>query len=418
MRTPTVVAVINGVQGLSYSPTGVGNVEEIRIVGRTTQERLMITLIKRHGPMQEADLARHSGLELELVCNILDGLESDSLLTRAELKRGSAVSSVALNPDGAFSVGLKIGRRTSELVLMDFSGAIRASACRAYAHPLPESILDFLQSELPDILDVVPAEQQHRVSGIGVAMPFELWNWEQSVGQFGAPDAGLADWKNFDIAAKVAELSKLPVYVQNDATSACRAELVHHKTPVISDFAYFFIGFFIGGGIVVDGAVFSGPTGNAGALGSLPIAVGKRGSGQLLDKVSLASLEVALTQQGIDPSPIWVTPNNWTTFGPLLDQWIDDSAEYLAQAALSCCSVIDFEAIIIDGAFPIDVRSRLVEKTAATLQTLDILGLRCPDVLAGSVGQDARSVGAAILPISGRYLTDNSRLPKAVVQQD
>jgi len=401
--------------------TGSDSISTNGVATRTHDERVVMSLLKQHGSLQEVDIVHHSGLPVQTVSRILDDLEKDSLLLLREPPRGAAnqlLSAATLNPDGAFSIGLKIGRRTSELVLMDFAGAIRASASRAYAYPLPDAILDFLQSELPDILDVVPADLQHRICGIGVAMPFELWNWAQAVGQGGSADAGLADWKQIDVASRIAELTKLPVHVQNDATTACRAELTLRHAPELSNFAYFFIGYFIGGGIVVDHAVYSGPTGNAGALGSLPIAVGRHGSGQLLDKVSLASLEFALTQQSIDPSPIWVSPNAWTTFGPVLDQWIEDSANYLAQAALTCCSVIDFQAIIIDGAFPQDVRSALVEKTASVLETLNTQGLARPDILAGSVGHEARSLGAATLPMSHRYFIDQNVLSATANQTD
>lgn len=401
--------------------SGEGDVETHPVAARSTEERLVMTIIKRHGPMPETEIARQSGLALPTVTRIRDDLERDALLMGQKLQCRSADQSapvLTLNPEGAFSIGLKIGRRTSELVLMDFSGAIRASASRAYAYPLPEDILDFLQSELPDILDAVPATLRHRIDGIGIAMPFELWNWAQTVGQGGSAEAGLADWKQVDVPAKVAALTKLPVFVQNDATSACHAELVLRDGSLLSDFAYFFIGYFIGGGVVVNHAVYCGPTGNAGALGSLPVAVGRRGSAQLLDKVSLANLEFALTQQGIDPSPIWVSPNAWTSFGPVLDQWIDDSAEYLAHAALTCCSVIDFQAIIIDGAFPHDVRNALVEKAAIALDSLNTQGVKRPDILAGSIGHDARSLGAAALPMFHRYLTDYNVLSATANQTE
>ena len=220
----------------------------------------------------------------------------------------------------------------------------------------------------------------------------------------------MSEWKDFDMASEVARLTDLPVFVQNDATTACGAELVFGSGQAYRDFAYFFIGYFIGGGIVIDHAIYPGRSGNAGALGSLPIAVGNHGTGQLLDQVSLSKLEVTLLQHSIDPSPIWKTPDGWTTFGAILDQWIDDSAAHLARAALACCAVIDFQAIIIDGAFPADVRTRLVEKTNAALETMNIQGLQRPDILAGDIGNDARSLGAATLPIFNRYLIDQNVL--------
>ena len=58
---------------------------------------------------------------------------------------------------------------------------------------------------------------------MGVAIPFQLWNW---VSIIGAPQAEMDAWRHRDIGAELAALTGIPVYVQNDATSACGAELV------------------------------------------------------------------------------------------------------------------------------------------------------------------------------------------------
>ena len=57
-----------------------------------------------------------------------------------------------------------------------------------------------------------------------------------------------------------------------DATAACGAELILGNPGHYQDFLYFFLGSFIGGGIVLDGSLYPGRTGNAGALGSMPVA--------------------------------------------------------------------------------------------------------------------------------------------------
>ena len=37
------------------------------------------------------------------------------------------------------------------------------------------------------------------------------------------------------------------------------------------DFIYFYVGAFVGGGLVLNGGLFAGRTGNAAALGSMPV---------------------------------------------------------------------------------------------------------------------------------------------------
>ena len=134
-------------------------------------------------------------------------------------------------------------------------------------------------------------------------------------------------------------------------------------------------------------------SGNAGAIGSMPIGQAESGGApaqQLIRKASLYVLENRLRTAGIDPSPLWASPDVWPDFGAELDAWVEETAAGLAMLAASAMSIIDFEAIIIDGAFPASIRTRLTKAAAAKLQQLDLQGLTPADVLEGSIGPDAR----------------------------
>ena len=71
--------------------------------------------------------------------------------------------------------------------------------------------------------------------------------------------------------AEIAKIVPYPVFIQNDATSACGAELVFGKGTKYTDFAYFYIGSFVGGGVVLNGNLYPGRTGYAGAMGPIPV---------------------------------------------------------------------------------------------------------------------------------------------------
>ena len=75
------------------------------------------------------------------------------------------------------------------------------------------------------------------------------------------------------------------------------------------DFLYFFIGSFVGGGIVLNGSLYPGRTGNAGALGSLPVPAladpAGRGSQQLIRSASIYVLEQQLLAAGRDPAVLF-----------------------------------------------------------------------------------------------------------------
>ena len=181
------------------------------------------------------------------------------------------------------------------------------------------------------------------------------------------------------------------------------------------DFLYFFLGSFIGGGVVVDGALFTGRTGTAGALGTIPIMRIENGvlaARQLHHCASIYKLEERLRGAGLDPSSIWRTPDAWDDYSIHLDAWIEETAEALAYAALAAISVIDFEAVVIDGAMPTAVRGRLVARVAEIYETLDRRGLIDPIIKTGSIGPDARALGGAALPLVANFAHDREVLFK------
>ncbi|MEI5668254.1 ROK family transcriptional regulator [Bosea sp. CCNWLW174] len=384
---------------------------------RLYNERLILSLIRRDPGLAKVEIARLTGLSTQTTTVIINRLEADGLLIPGEPQRGRVGQPsvpYSLNPDGAFGLGLMIGRRSSDLVLMDFTAGIRARQRMIYPFPVPQDILAFAEREMPDLLVALPDAQRERVSGLGVAMPFELWNWEADLE---TPAGALDAWRDFDVAGELSRrFAPLPVRLCNDATSACAAELTFGAGRAYRDFAYFYIGAFVGGGIVLGGSLFPGRSGNAGALGSMPImrrdVNGEVSLQQLIRTASIYRLERKLIAAGQRGADIWLSPEDWSNFREPLDAWIAEAAEALAQAIASACAVIDFEAVIIDGAFPISVRQRLVERIRERLAGIDRQGLTEAAVLEGSVGRDARAIGGAALPLLAAFARDHDVLFK------
>ncbi len=389
-----------------------GGANQIRV--RAYNERLVLSLVRLYGALSKADIARRSGLSAQTVSVIMRALEKEGLLSRGEPIRGRVGQPsipMRLNPDAVYSFGVKIGRRSADLVLMDFVGNIRLQLHRIYAYPLPHEILSFVTKGIRELEGRLDERERSRIAGLGIAAPFELWNWADEVG---APEGAMEVWRDFDLQAEIAEQVAYQVFLQNDATSACGAELVFGIGPSYPDFVYFFIGSFIGGGIVLNSAIFSGKTGTAGAIGPLPVR-GKNGETlQLLEIASIFVLENMLRERGIDPQPLWYSADDWVDFGEPMETWIQDTAKALAQAIVAAASIIDFSAAVIDGGFPDWVRRRIVYATIHEAEKLDLQGVVMPDIVEGLVGAQARAIGGASLPIFARYLTDQNVLFKEI----
>jgi predicted NBD/HSP70 family sugar kinase len=381
---------------------------------RNHNERLLLSLLQRHGHMPGSDLAKLSGLSPPTVSAILKRLESDGLLTRGEPVRGKVGKPsvpMRLSPNGVLSYGLKIGRRSADLLLMDVTGAVRKQMHLGYTHPVASDVFKFLKNGMAEITAELEPEVVNRICGIGVAAPFEMWSWHDQIGQ----EAGeFLSWKDVSIQVEISKFSDLPVSLVNDATAACQAEHVFGRGKEFRDYAYFFIGAFIGGGIVLNHSVFEGRQGNAGALGSLQSVSPLGESKQLVDMASIHLLETRLAEVDLDPAIIWKQPQDWSSIARYVDSWLGQTAQELAKASLSTCSVIDFEAILIDGAFPEDIRIELVERVRRYIVNQDTRGLLPPRIEAGMVGGNARAIGAACGPIlSGFLLNTNAGLSVA-----
>jgi predicted NBD/HSP70 family sugar kinase len=381
---------------------------------RLYNERLALSLIRRHGSLPKAEIARLTGLSAQTVSMIIKQLEADGLVLKEKPKRGCIGQPpvpISLNPDGAYSLGLKIGRRSADLLLLDLVGRVRGTTHRTFRYPTPEHTVRLFEEGFETVTQDLKPQQLARICGVGIAAPFEIWNWESEIG---APHDVLQEWRSFDIKEQVGRTFRGPVHLCNDATAACAAELTFGEGGRYRDYVYFFVGSFVGGGVVLNGSLYQGRTGNAGALGSMAVpGVGVTNSAQqLIRSASIYVLEKKLAARGIDPMLLWQGSNDWAEFGQPLDDWIDEAAAGLANAALSAVAVLDCEAVIIDGAVPSAVRSRLVAATREKIGSLDRQGLSPFVVAEGTIGSDARVMGGASVPLLSNFAVDRDVLFK------
>ena len=380
---------------------------------RLYNERLVLSLIRRNGSLPKADIARLTGLSPQTISTIANALERDGLLTRQAPQRGRVGQPsvpYALAPDGALAFGLKIGRRSIDLIVMDLLGNVRETLHQPYPYPDPSQILAFLKDGIATFSKKLSPQQRKRIVGIGIASPFELWNWEHQVG---APKQVLDAWQTIDIRSEVEKLCPWPVYFYNDATAACAAELLLGNGGHHLDFLYIFVGSFIGGGVVLNGSLFPGRSGYAGAIAPLPVRQ-KDGVGyeQILRRTSLYSLADNMRQAGLDPEMLWREDGDWKAIGSVLDDWLDVLCESLAVIILSATAIIDFEAIVIDGGFPPDLRQTIVDGVMSELEKFDRQGLLAPVIVPGALGAKARAMGGACLPLIANFTLDREVLFK------
>ena len=182
---------------------------------------------------------------------------------------------------------------------------------------------------------------------------------------------------------------------------------------------YFYLSTLIGGGVVVDGTVVFGGTGNAGAVNAMPLALSAAGEAQpaqLIEAASLDRLEAMAARQGIAAGIFRVDGKPGGTLDAAalacFEEWCGLAADALAFAAIAGTSFIEAEEVVLDGVLQRALLHRLLSATKARLRAYNLEGIVVPELRLGRIGFDARAVGAAILPMIAHFLPDKKGLQR------
>lgn len=372
---------------------------------REGNERLILSVLRRTGGLAKADLARVTGLSAQTVARLIQSLETDGLILRGEPQKGRIGQPsvpLSLNPRGAVFLGVKVGRRSVEVIAIDFLGEILGRRTRFHDYPDFDRVRGFILTAAADLIAGLPLPLQGRVGGLGIAMPFFLWNWASQIGV--APEL-MENWKTRDLEQEIAEVLDVPVFVQNDATAACSAALVFGNSEVPANTLSIYLAFFVGAGLVINRALYSGSDGNAAGFAPMQVQDREGKATRLIDIASLSVLEKRLLAAGCETRDMWLQADRWDFPEDIVTDWIDYCGHGLAQAIHATQTILALDAVLIEGWLPRDRLDQVSARVVHHLAQLDLAGVRLPHIAAGQVGKDARALGAASLPLSQRYLT-------------
>jgi predicted NBD/HSP70 family sugar kinase len=325
---------------------------------------------------------------------------------------------LSLNPDGAYAIGVKVGRRSLDILLVDFTGQARHRSTLDYRYADPDAVLAEIALRLKEIRRKLGHAQRDRVQGIGIAAPLAMGGWQQLLGV----PAKVADrWSHIDLRAEVARFTELPVALIKDTSAACVAELVAGRGRSVTSFLYIFVDTFIGGGLVLDSHLRAGLTGNAGAIGSMPLWLAKDGRdrgeppAQLLSVASLLSLEQRYAAADLDTAAALDARALQEPWLAHTTGWLAEASAAIAYSINAAACLLDLERVILDGSFSRELLAALLAQTESALARYSWEGVSRPALLAGTIGSDARALGGALLPLYANFAPDRDLFLKVGV---
>jgi glucokinase len=171
-----------------------------------------------------------------------------------------------------YSIGIDIGGTNTDIGLVSSDGRCVA---RKNLPTAKYYDADLYVADICKKINEMMAEQHvDAIDGIGIAAP--LGNYYTGC----IENATNLNFKGVtDLNALVHKYMDVPVTVSNDANAAAYGELVYGGAKGMKNFITFTLGTGVGSGIVIDGKLLHGKTGNAGELGHVIMIPGGRKCG-------------------------------------------------------------------------------------------------------------------------------------------
>lgn len=366
--------------------------------------RIVHEVIRLLGPISRADIARHTELTGQTISNLVKELLSLGLVVEAERRRegrGAPSTALAINPDGAYSIGLDFNREHLTGVLVDLAGNVRQRAYVELDLPTPARALD-LMADMVETLIASQGLPRSDVWGVGIGIPGPMYHAEHGKGYVVNPTA-FPGWHNIPLASWLHERLGLPVFLENNATAAAVGEHWYGAGQQITTFFYLFFGSGLGGGLVMNGLPYEGSTGNAGEIGYFPSTMAGDSNGAdshvgLL--FNLPHLYETLRNGGADAETPADLDRLFAEGHPALLDWVEQAAAHLTGLVLAVEYLIDPEAIIFGGRLTDGVLRGLMDRVARQLPARRIGGkVTAPRLLLATAGVDSAALGVATLPI-------------------
>jgi predicted NBD/HSP70 family sugar kinase len=395
--------------------------------------------------LSRVQLAGLVGLAPQTVSNICRRLLDQELIIEAGKEAagpGKPRTILRLNPQGMYAVGVHLDPSLTTYALLDLAG----NQIRRRQHPTdtvagPDQVIADMGAQILELVRDSGIETA-RIAGVGVATPGPIDSYQGAV--VDPPD--LPGWGRVLLRNRLAEATGLPVLLDKDVTAAAVAEIWKGGASGTGSFVFFYLGTGIGCGMVLNGEVVRGSSGNAGEIGHIVADpdgrvcdCGKRGCIRVTCMPSTLVAEArelgvladdggAQERRGADDGgaqvggrgPASSGADNRPAAGELPEQMaalseaaasgdeaargiLERSAARVGCAVAVVTNLLDVERVVFGGPFWGYLKEYYLDRVPALIRERSVTsGVHSVEVVGTGAGDDVGAVGAACLVLEHR----------------
>jgi glucokinase len=310
-----------------------------------------------------------------------------------------------------YSVGVDIGGMSVKIGIVDNGNIIAKKVIKPKTNPQTEFI-KIIANTINDLI-VEAKINKSEIAGVGVGCPGSV-DYNDGI----VLHSGNLNLKNLNIKQIIEEITKLPCMVGNDADLAALGEVKFGIAKGYSDVIMLTIGTGIGGGIIVNGKLYTGYRGMAGELGHISLFYNgiKCGCGRsgCFEQYASATALIKQTKQAM---LLDKNSSMWNLVGGDIDKVdgitafseakkCDKTAEnvvstfvsYLTEGIMNYCNIFRPQAVIVGGAIS-NEGSFLLDKIYNYLEKFEYgyPGTSKVEILTANLKNDAGIIGASSL---------------------
>jgi glucokinase len=222
------------------------------------------------------------------------------------------------------------------------------------------------------------------VCGVGCGGPMGLG------GEWVSP-LNIPAWRSFPLRSSLVGLTGLPVFVDNDAKALALGEGWVGAAQGVSSYLAMVVSTGVGGGLVVDGRLLDGLSGNAGHIGHVVVVPGGR--------ECACGARGCLEAEASGPSIAAVTGRAAAEAGA---EVVERTGRLVGQAVASVCNLLDLQLAVVAGSVALGFGAPFFAAAQAEVDALCRLSFSAgARVVPAGLGADGPLVGAAAVGLRG-----------------
>lgn len=232
---------------------------------REANERLLLNIIRQNPKVSRSDIAWMTGFSPSSITLIVNRMMKRGWIREEPCGGGAGLGrrpgALRLRPEAMVAIGVEIAMPSSRVVAADLNGTFLSTQTIPF-HANPKLLLSRVRAAIVNLSRKM--RTRHSLIGAGVSLPGTI---DSSSGVVYAAEN--LDWYDVDAGEMLSHGISMPFYFENNARLAALAERWFNApgTAPMNDFVFVTTHNGLGTGVILDGKLLQGVSGQAAEFG-------------------------------------------------------------------------------------------------------------------------------------------------------